>query len=143
MSQLMNRTMTDAAVSGATPTTEASRRLRIAANASLVYPVIFLAVLHGQWLLSWAVLGHMPRVSIDDPQDIDGASWMQSVTLVAMCGVLPVAACALVLNVWHVADARRGWAAMLGRVVALAAFLFAAFACMRWDPWRVAEWWID
>jgi hypothetical protein len=50
------------------------RLLDVWAWIFLLCPLLLVASLDGQWLLSWAVLGHIPRPSLDDPKYIDGAS---------------------------------------------------------------------
>ena len=45
-------------------------RLRAAAWVSSLYPLLILASLYATWFTAWAVLGHSPRMSLDDPKFI-------------------------------------------------------------------------
>lgn len=47
-----------------------ARRWQIAAWVGSLYPLLLLAFLHATWLTAWCVLGHRPRVSLDDPKHI-------------------------------------------------------------------------
>ena len=107
------------------------------------YPLALLASLYGQWLLSWALLGHRPRPSLDDPKSIDGALPLRLLTEILMLGFLPMLPVAGVLQVftpiWH----QSGWPRYAGGV---AAVLLAWVGTVLWllaDPGRVLYWWFD
>jgi hypothetical protein len=46
------------------------RRLRAAAWVCSLYPLFIIGSLYATWLAAWCVLGHQPRVSLDDPKYI-------------------------------------------------------------------------
>jgi hypothetical protein len=46
------------------------RRLWVAASVSCLYPLLILCSLYATWFTAWAVLGHRPRSSLDDPKSI-------------------------------------------------------------------------
>ena len=124
---------------------EPSRLLGFGANATLVYPLVFLACLYGQWFLSWYVLGHVPRPSLDDPKYIDGASWMHPVTSVALMGLLPSAGAGLALNGLHVVLNRPGLPRTALRMLCLLGLWAGTVVLLRWDAktYQVVEWWTD
>jgi hypothetical protein len=119
-----------------------SRLLEICANASLWLPLLSLVVVYGQWFLSWVLLGHAPRPSIDDPTSIEGASWMHPVTFVAILALLPNAATAIFLNAWYVAE-RRDPSRVLGRLLIVLGLALGPIALLAGDPGRVLYWWLD
>jgi hypothetical protein len=119
------------------------RPLGLAASAALLYPVVVVAALYGEWLLAWHVLGHPPRPSLDDPKGIPGSSWMHAVTALAVLGTLPAAFAALALNATHLVMARPSAVRGVARLVALSGLWLALFALLRWDPWQVGYWWMD
>jgi hypothetical protein len=45
-------------------------RLRAAVWVSSVYPFLILSSFYATWLTAWCVLGHRPRMYLDDPRDI-------------------------------------------------------------------------
>src|SRR5262249_48228957 len=46
------------------------QRLRAAAWVASLYPLLLLFLLYATWFTAWAVLGHRPRSSLDDPKFI-------------------------------------------------------------------------
>lgn len=125
------------------PSARPSRALGRAAGLAAAYPLLLLGALYGQWLLSWWVLGHEPRPSLDDPKFIDGASWMHLVTYVALRGLLPVGAGALALNVIYIALRRPSLAAALLRIGLIVPLWVGTLLLIRYDPGRVLYWWRD
>ncbi|MCU0865567.1 MAG: hypothetical protein MUC36_17415 [Planctomycetes bacterium] len=121
------------------------RLLTVLANATAAFPLLLIAALYGQWLLSWLLLGHRPVPSIDDPKYIGGASWMSFVTGIALVGFLPVGCLALLLNALHAVVQPQPWPLQrqLMRVVATVTLWFATLVLLRSDPGRVVEWWFD
>jgi hypothetical protein len=49
---------------------KSGHRLRAAAWVSSLYPVLIMASVYATWFTAWAVLGHRPRMSLDDPKFI-------------------------------------------------------------------------
>jgi hypothetical protein len=113
------------------------------ALACTAYPLLLLASLYGQWLLSWVVLGHRPQPSMDDPKYIDGASWMGYITTIAFIGLIPAGIMALVLNVVHIAYHRLSAMGVLRRALLLFMLWGGAILLLRWDPGLVVYWWLD
>jgi hypothetical protein len=46
------------------------RRLRAAAWVCSLYPLFILGSIYATWFTAWCVLGHQPRMSLDDPKHI-------------------------------------------------------------------------
>ena len=120
-----------------------SRLLALFAHVTLIYPLLLLGCLYGQWLLSWLVLGHRPQPSLDDPKFIDGASWMHGITLFALMGFIPVGCVAAVFNVLYVVNRRLSLRRVFARIVALAMLWVGTIFLLRWDPGLVVYWWMD
>jgi hypothetical protein len=119
------------------------RLLAFIANATMVFPLVFLVLLYGEWFLGWLVLGHPPRPSIDDPKDIPVASSVHWVTLIALMGLLPIGLGAVCWNLWFVIAAKLGSARILGRMLAVVALFGGTITLIRLDPGRVVYWWFD
>jgi len=66
-----------------------SKAIAILASALLLYPLLVLASLSGEWLLARLALGHPPRPSADDPKQIAGSRWLHGITALAVLGILP------------------------------------------------------
>lgn len=121
----------------------ASRTLVLLADITAVYPVFALGALYGQWLLSWLILGHQPRPSIDDPKYIDGASWMHDITAFALIGCLPMALVTAVVNtVYFCAHSNPGLRLSL-RIVGIVGLWIGALLLLRSDIGLVVSWWLD
>ena len=119
------------------------RPLTVVTDLTVIYPLLFLGALYAEWLLAWAVLGHQPRVSLDDPKDIPGSNWLGLLVMLLMVGYWPVGCVsALLIGLGAMLGRLRGrrlWMRVLGFLV----FWPGSFALLWWDPLRVAEWWID
>jgi hypothetical protein len=46
------------------------RRLRAAAWVCSLYPLLVLGSIYAVWLTAWCVVGHRPRIGLDDPESI-------------------------------------------------------------------------
>jgi hypothetical protein len=128
----------------ADPTTVRSdAKLPRFAVASLLWPVLVVTLLYGEWLLATWSLGHVPRPSIDDPMDIAGSRWMHIVTTLAVLGAVPAAFAALVLNTiameLHRPTALRG----ILRLAAVMTSWAVLVAVVYWDPGKILFWWLD
>jgi hypothetical protein len=119
-----------------------SQPLAFFASATLLYPLVVVAMLYGEWFLAWSALGHPPRPSLDDPKHI-GSNWMHAITGLALFGLLPVAGAALILNVMHLVINRPSAVRSVVRFVALVEVWVAVYALISWDPGRVFYWWAD
>jgi hypothetical protein len=122
---------------------EASPTLTRVATTTAAYPLFVLTVLYGQWLLSWSVLGHRPRPSIDDPKYIDGASWMHDITAIAILGFCPVGLCAAVLNTIHFLRHQNPGFVLSVRLSLILTLWLGTILLLRADPGRVVDWWLD
>lgn len=120
-----------------------SRWLVFSSNLSLVYPLLLLALLYGQWLLSWAVLGHLPQPSIDDPKFIDGASWMHNLTGLVFWGLVPMVCIGMGLNALYIVKGRLRILFALRRGLLFVVLWFGTFLLLRLDPGSIFYWWMD
>lgn len=120
-----------------------SRILPFSAHLSAGYPILLLASLYGQWLLSWWVLGHRPLPSLDDPKYKDGASWMHLVTFALLMGLLPAACGALVLNIRYVLKRHLRGVRLLLRIAAVVLLWAGTIVLLSRDPGGVVYWWMD
>ncbi len=69
-----------------------SRRLSVAAWVGTFYPVLLVTCLSATWFAAWSVLGHRPRLSLDDPKHISPIVSMPFVsTLTLFVGLFPFA----------------------------------------------------
>lgn len=117
--------------------------LRLAADATLLYPLLVVLCLYGEWLLAWSVLGHPPLPSLNDPKLLAGSSRLHGLTGVVLIGALP-ALCASVVFYPIVGILPRPSPRRIAlRALAVVASWGALFALLRWDPGRVLEWWLD
>jgi hypothetical protein len=46
------------------------RKLRASAWVCSLYPLLILGSVYATWLTAWFILGHQPRISLDNPKDI-------------------------------------------------------------------------
>lgn len=151
-----------------------SRTLRVAVEralwAAFVYPWLMCGLLHATWLVAWAVLGHVPRASIDDPKFI--SAWVDAPAAVCavLIGLSPLALgigvlCAVLMPWWrhekspraqssrtscvvpmspprHERPSRR-YVLMLALVLALCVQWGLVVWLLRADPLGVLEWFVD
>ncbi len=120
-----------------------SRLLGRAATCTAAYPLLMLNLLYGQWLLSWWVLGHRPRPSLDDPKNVFGVNWLHIITAAALVGFVPAGCGALVLNTLYVVGRRLGLLCLLVRLTVVVAIWSGSFLLLDRDPGRVLYWWLD
>jgi hypothetical protein len=125
----------------AQPTPHHSRPLARRASASLCFPLVPLALLYGEWLLTWAILGHRPVPGVDEAGTIAGAGWIHGLTLFALVLSWPAPIVALVLNAAHVAVNRPTLLLILARVAAIVLSCLGLYALVRCDPGDIYVWW--
>jgi hypothetical protein len=121
------------------------RLLARLAMALCAYPVLLVASLYATWCIAWAILGHRPVSSLDDPRSISRAvdvPYFLFFTL--LIGMFP----AIGLHVAAVAvmmagDLRKGRATGAVLLIVAAALWSGAILFLRADPWRVGEWFMD
>jgi hypothetical protein len=127
----------------APPARGRSRLLAAAAWISLWSPVLVAVAVYGEWLVSWACLGHRPRPSLDDPKGVDCSNWMYPIAALLMVGAVPAAVAALLLNLahWRINTPPAMWGAIRLLIVVVSwAALAAVFGS---DPGGVLYWWWD
>jgi hypothetical protein len=122
---------------------ESYETLHRLAIASLLWPVLVVALLYGEWLLATWSLGHIPRPSIDDPKDIAGSNWLHVFTVLAILGALPAALLALGLNIVVIRATRPNLLRSLIRVGAVLVSWAVLVCLVKWDPGAVLYWWVD
>src|SRR5690349_552376 len=122
---------------------QSSRVLAAFADLTLVYPLILVGSLYGEWFLAWYMLGHEPQPSLDDPKDISGSSWMHPIAGIVIMGFMPAACGALVLNTLYVIDRRLRGRRLAIRIACLSALWLGMIALIRFDPHPVLKWWFD
>lgn len=106
-------------------------------------PLVTAALLYGEWLLSWAVLGHVPRPSLDDPKDVAFAHWLMWPVALGIVGHLPAALGAIAIHLSVALEQRRGALDTIARVLAVVGISGGFVLWMRWDPGAVVYWWFD
>lgn len=119
------------------------RPLTVVTNLAIFYPVLTVGALYTEWLLAWAILGHQPRVSLDDPKDIPGSNWLGLLVMLLFIGWWPMGCVgAVLIGLGAILGQLRGHR-LLVRVIGFVVLWAGAFGLLWWDPLRVAEWWID
>lgn len=116
--------------------------LDVCALAFLCYPVLPIGSLYGEWLLTWGVLGHVPRHVVDEAGSITGSAWMHDITLMSLFFSWPAGLVALVLNVMHLAINRPTLWRSIARIVAMVLLWLAFYALLRFDPGDIYTWWM-
>jgi hypothetical protein len=115
------------------------RLIRAVHAAALVFPLLPPAAEYGAYLLAWVKLGARPVPLLNDPEVLGPAYYLSVLPLLLMPAGWMLALCSAEM-LWVHGESR-------GRVVTRAMLLVmlwaAAIAFMRWDPWRVGEWWWD
>jgi hypothetical protein len=117
--------------------------LRLAADATLVYPLVVLFFLYGEWLLAGSVLGHPPLPSWNDPKSIPLSSWLHTPTLVVVVGWGPAMLASLVLNPLLGLLPRFSPRRLALRILAVLVCWGAFMALLLWDPLQVLNWFLD
>jgi cation transport ATPase len=118
------------------------------AKASFAYPLIMLGSLYLTWFVAWAVLGHPPRPSLDDPKYIStlvNISYaITKVLIIAAPGALVLGLGLIPLHIAAHTTSKKGL--LTKSIVPL--LLFAGLWCTtliitRIDPWNVGKWFMD
>jgi len=60
------------------------RRLRAASWVCSLYPLLVLGSVYAVWFTAWCILGHRPRISVDDPKRLGSTI----VVPIRLCGAL-------------------------------------------------------
>lgn len=116
--------------------------ISLAHAIGVVYPLLFVGQIYGCWLLAWSTLGRPPRPSWDDPAEVLG--WIYYVAGGLIVPLMPpaliTALCSIVLRL---ARSRSHPVRQVTLALLTLALWVGGFALLRWDPWRVVEWWGD
>jgi hypothetical protein len=125
------------------------RRVRTMVWISSIYPFLILSAFYATWLTAWCILGHRPRVNLDDPKYISPIVDVVSAGPFILAGFgtpLIWFGCAPLILAgvyWNMAQRRipprRG---ALQLLVPLFAWLWA-YAILLWDPADVLNWYLD
>lgn len=112
------------------------------------YPVLMLASLYTTWFVAWAVLGHSPRPSLDDPKYIstlvDIPYVLTMLLIIAMPGAMIIGAGLTPLHLRSCTSSKSALVAKTGLAFLILAALWAAtIAVCRFDPWNVSMWYMD
>ncbi len=112
-------------------------------NLTLAYPLLLLASLYSQWLLSWAVLGYPPQPSFDDPKSIVGVSWMHDFTGLIFLSCIPMLFGGLVFNTLYIFNRRLKGIRILRRILLFLMSWLVMFLLLQSDPGAILKWWLD
>ncbi len=112
------------------------------------YPVLLLSALYGSWLLTWLMLGHQPRPSIDDPKSIGlPVAFAVGLTWILMLGFPFAIALAIGITPIHLDaqghDGRDMIVKMVWALLGLGILRGAALVLLNLDPLRVGYWFMD
>jgi hypothetical protein len=112
------------------------------------YPILMLASLYTTWFVAWAVLGHSPRPSLDDPKYIstlvDIPYVLTMLLIIGIPGAMILGSGLTPLHLWADASSKGALVAKTGfALLILAALWVATIAVCRLDPWNVSMWYMD
>jgi hypothetical protein len=112
------------------------------AHLTLIYPLITLGALYGEWMLAWLVLGHRPVPWMNDPKDILGG-FAHLLTMIVFLGALPAALGGAVVNLIWVVDYKGAPIIGVTRLLLFWTLWLALLVILKWDPLTIGKWWID
>ena len=132
-----------------TPEGNEIRVFRISQRMWLVaylYPMAMMGSLYAIWLLAWWELGHMPRPNIDDPKSIGGMTSLFYYLPLLVAMPFPIMIPLGLVSLFYLKlgggdQSKARWWWLLPAVYLL--FCVLTYWTLRWDPWRVAEWYAD
>ena len=131
------------------PLAAPGHKLRAAVWVCSLYPVLILFSFYATWVTAWCVLGHRPRVYLDDPTRISPIVGMVASTpYILLTSGLPIIWCVcapvlLAMAYWNIAQRRtRPLKEAMQLVIPLCAWLLV-FGILRWDPGYVLYWYFD
>src|SRR4051812_34208319 len=116
------------------------RRLDVAGWTASLQPFMVLVYLYATWITAWYVLGHRPRYWVDDPKYISPV--VDVARSLVYCALLFGAPISLVTGL-TLAGACYAWRAAVAPLLILPFAWIAAYVILRWDPHRVALWYMD
>jgi hypothetical protein len=109
--------------------------------AAVAYPLLLVGQYYGCWLLAWAILGRPPRPSWDDPKEVLG--WIYGIAGLLVPLMPPALFEALGSITLRLARSRSAPARQTALALLTISLWIGGWALLRWDPWRVVEWWWD
>jgi hypothetical protein len=125
------------------------RRLSVAVWVAAIYPVLIAASLYATWITAWCVLGHRPRVSLDDPKSIspivDVVGAAPDILLEVGIPVIWFALAPALLAVlgWNTAKKRLSPRQGALHVLIPVCAWFATYVFLLCDPGWVVMWYLD
>ena len=127
------------------PTSLSARRWMVVPAVALwAYPLALVGMLYVTWAVAWTVLGHPPQPSADDPKSI--SLWVDipyDITLVLIIGFPAGMIGGAAVVTWTGMLRRARKLRIILGVAVLALVWAASIAFLRWDPWRIGEWFMD
>lgn len=105
------------------------------------YPLALIVSLLAAWLTAWAMLGHLPRPSLDDPKYI---GWQVDISY-TIAGILLIGcpAAALVGLMIECIAEHGSWFVRVASCLMFVGLWTATIYLLRWDPFRIVEWFFD
>ncbi|MHB1559731.1 MAG: hypothetical protein ACYC61_19965 [Isosphaeraceae bacterium] len=125
------------------------RRSAALAWICLIYPMLCLGSLYTTWFTAWLVLGHRPRVSLDDPKFISPIVDVPFMaTFLLLMGIPLAMVCGLVLlvgqTVSNLANPNgRPWLSLAGWVVAILAWIGPFLVGDYLNSYTILAWYFD
>jgi hypothetical protein len=111
---------------------------------ALGYPFLLPLALYSTWVAGRLSLGHWPRPSLDDPGSIglwvDIPCMLTGVLLVLGLPAFLAAVTVLAHRAFHDAAQRKN---LLATAAVSVVLMIAVTLFLRWDPWRVGDWFMD
>lgn len=117
-------------------------------RVAYAYPVLMLAALYATWFVAWAVLGHPPRPSLDDPKYIstfvDIPYIFTMILIIATPGAMVLAVGLTPLHFRRLESSRGAVVTKTTLALLMLVALWAVtIAVCRLDPWNVSMWYMD
>jgi hypothetical protein len=112
--------------------------------ASWLYPIALIASFYATWAIAWAMLGHMPRPSMDDPKYISG--WVDvpyTTTLLLMIGFPAALVGAVSWTAWTGVQQKLSRLTKASVLILLITLWIGTISFLRADPWQVVYWFGD
>lgn len=113
--------------------------------AAYSYPVIGFCGFYLSWLVAWLVLGHKPRIALDDPKSIGGlmdiAYLISVVAFLSVPVLTPIGFIASFVCPLRLFGSPRTRGAILA--TAYIGICVAIFLTIQADPGSIVEWWLD
>lgn len=112
--------------------------------ASWLYPIVLIASFYATWAIAWAMLGHMPRPSMDDPKYISG--WVDvpyNITLLLIIGSPAALVGGVSWTAWSGVQRQLSRPTKASALTLLITLWIGAISFLRVDPWQAVYWFGD